>query len=163
MKIKESELKRIIKSTIKESIKDFDIERLYSTLGNGNTLNGQGSAAMAAMSDNKEMQNIARNDKGEGYFNPYSEDGEYRNVVEENEDDYNYPFDDLSTVEDESEVILDSIKELCGEGIQYFYSIRETLEGNEYVTSNPEKFEELLKKVHELCKSIESLLYYGFK
>jgi len=75
MKISESKLREIVYNTIKESL---ETAMAYTRGGNGNSFDDGGRAAMAAMGEyGKEMQDIAMRDKGEGYFSPYDEEGEY--------------------------------------------------------------------------------------
>ena len=89
-----------------------------------------------------------------------------RKMVEESLTEYmaaQMPEDDEEILEDDDESILTAIKDLCGDGMQYFYSIRAELENSSYVSQNAEKFAELVKKVEDLCQSMEELLYYAFK
>lgn len=171
MKLNEKQLRNVVYSIIKESLGDLNMDMAYTRNGNGNTFDDNGRAAMAAMGEyGDEMQDVAMSDNGEGYYSPYDEDGEYyeqkpadwgdmgfRNVMEEDE---NNPLG--INFEDDENTILEAVKNLCEDGIQYFYTILSTIEENSYAKSNPEKFKDLLEKVNGLCKSIEEILYYEF-
>ena len=73
--IKES-VNRVIKEYYKKSGKEgFEMEHDYASHGNDNVNNRKGAAAMNALGRNgKEMEKIAKNEKGHGRYNRYSQD-----------------------------------------------------------------------------------------
>lgn len=167
MKITESQLRKMVK----ESLNGFEREMAFARGGNGNTFDDGGRAAMAAMGEyGDEMQNLAMNDKGVGYCNPYDEEGEYND--QKNKEHWGMQYKQVDESEedplglysaDEENSVLEEVKGLCEDGIHYFYTMLNTIEGNTYAKNNPERFKELLEKVSNLCDSIEEILYYEFK